>query len=91
MLYALAAAVVWGVPCGLGRAPFWVVMIGGVAAAGLAVWLEWDALVGRAPNRRRNFWLLIVASFVFLAMMGVGIVSLGYFLGEWLQFQLRRL
>jgi hypothetical protein len=91
MLYALAAAVAWGVLSGLWRAPFWVVSVGGLAAAGVAVRLEWDALGGRAPHRRPNFWLLIVASFVFLAMMGVGIVSLGYFLGEWLLFQLRRL
>jgi hypothetical protein len=90
MLYALAAAVAWGALCGLGRAPFWAVTIGGLAAAGLAVWLEWDALGGRTPTRRPNFWLLLALSFVFLAMMGVGIVSLGYFLGEWLLFQLRR-
>jgi hypothetical protein len=91
MLYALAAAVGWGAVCGLLHAPFWAVVMGGVAAAGLAVRLEWDALGGRSPNRRPNFWLLLAAAYVFLGMMGVGVVSLGYFLGEWLLFQLHRL
>ena len=90
MLYAFGAAVVWGAVCGLMHAPFWAVAIGGLAAAALAIWLEWDALAG-GPNRRRNFMLLLAAADVFLAMMGVGIVSLGYFLGEWLLFQLHRL
>jgi hypothetical protein len=91
MLYALAAAVVWGALCGLFHAPFPVVFVGGLGAAGLAVWLEWDALGGRDANRRPNFHLLLAASYVFLAIIGVGIVSLGYFLGEWLLFQLRRI
>jgi hypothetical protein len=90
MLYALAAAVAWGVVCGLAHAPFWAVAIGGLAAAALAVWLEWNAL-GGGPNRRPNFMLLLAAAYVFLAMLGVGTVSLGYFLGEWLLFQLHRL
>jgi len=90
MLYALATAVAWGVVCGLFHGPFLVVAIGGLGAAGLALWLEWDTL-GREAARRPNFPLLLAAAFVFLAMMSVGIVSLGYFLGEWLLFQLRRL
>ena len=91
MLLALSAAVLWGALCGLSHAPFWIVVIGGLAAAGLAIWLEWRALNGGGPNRRPNFFLLLAAAYVFLAMMGVGIVSLGYFLGEWLLFQLHRL
>ena len=91
MLYALAAAVVGGAFCALFHAPFWPVAAGGLAAAALAIWLEWDALGGRDANRRPNFHLLLAASYVFLAIIGVGIVSLGYFLGEWLLFQLHRL
>jgi hypothetical protein len=91
MLYALAAAVAWGVLCGLFRAPFAAVVLGGLAAAGLALWLEWESLGGREANRRPNFHPLLAAAYVFLAIIGVGIVSLGYFLGEWGLFQLRRL
>jgi hypothetical protein len=91
MLYALAAAVLWGVLCGLFHAPFWPVAIGGLAAAGLAIWFEWEALGGRATPRRANFHLLLAAAYVFLAIFGVGVVSLGYFLGEWLLHKLPRL
>ena len=91
MLYALAAAVLWGVFCSLFHAPFWAVALGGLSAAGLAVWLEWEALGGRETNRRPNFHLLLAAAYVFLAIIGVGVVSLGYFLGEWGVFQLRRM
>ncbi|HXQ14801.1 MAG TPA: hypothetical protein VN814_09285 [Caulobacteraceae bacterium] len=91
MLYALAVALLWGALCGLVHAPFWAVVMGGVAAAALAIRLEWDALGGRSSNRRPNFWLLLAAAYVFLGMMGVGVVSLGYYLGEWLLFQLHRL
>ena len=89
MLYALAAAVIWGAVCGLMHAPFWAVVMGGIAVAGLAIRLEWNAL--GTQSQRPNFWLLLAAAYVFLGMMGVGIVSLGYYLGEWLLFQLHRL
>jgi hypothetical protein len=91
MLYAVAAAVLWGVLCSLVHAQFWAVAIGGLGAAALAIWLEWDALGGRQANRRPNFYLLLAAAYIFLAIIGVGMVSLGYFLGEWGLFQLRRI
>ena len=91
MLYALAAAVTWGVICGLFHAPFWVVVIGGLSAAVLAVWLEWEALGGRGADRPPNFHLLLAAGYGFLAIIGVGLVSVGYFLGEWLLRQAPRL
>jgi hypothetical protein len=84
MLYGAAAAVIWGVACGVALAPFWPVALGGVGAAGLAIWLEWEALGGRAKPRRPNFALLLIAAFVFLAILGVGLASLGYFAGEML-------
>jgi len=82
MLIATAAAVAWGALCGALLAPFWPVALGGLGAAALAVWLEWDALGGRAEPRRPNFALLLGAAFVFLAILGVGLASVGYFLGE---------
>jgi hypothetical protein len=90
MLYAVAAGVGWGVVCGLLHAPFWAVAIGGVAASAWAIQLEWDAIGGGPARQRSNFWLLLAAAYAFLVMMAIGIVSLGYFLGEWLLFQLHR-
>jgi hypothetical protein len=90
MLYALGAAVIWGALCGLFHAPFWVVAIGGLGAAALAVRLEWDALASPQARQRANFPLLLAAAFVFLAIIGVGVTSLGYFLGEWLLPRLPR-
>ena len=91
MLYALAAAVVWGALCGLFHTPYWVVIVGGLGAAALAMRLEWDALASPEARRRGNFHLLLAAAYVFLAITGVGVVSLGYFLGEWLLPRLPRL
>jgi hypothetical protein len=53
--------------------------------------LEWDALASPDARRRANFHLLLAAAYVFLAIIGVGVVSLGYFLGEWLLPRLPRL
>jgi hypothetical protein len=90
MLYALGAAIAWGAACGLLSAQFWGVVVGGLAAAALALWLEWDALK-RSSDGNRNFYLMIAAAYVFLAMVGVGVVSLGYYLGEWLLAKLAHL
>ena len=84
LLYGLAAGVAWGVACGVVHAPFWAVAIGGLAAAALALWLE-RATLRQAGGGRRTFPLLLAAAFGFLAVMAVGLVSLGYFLGEWLR------
>ncbi|MFI4933763.1 MAG: hypothetical protein ACHP7N_04025 [Caulobacterales bacterium] len=89
LLYALAAALVWGAACGLIHGPFWGVVVGGVATAALAVWLEWEALSRPVNGRRRpNFPLLLAMSYVFLSLVAVGVVSLGYFAGEWLRHKL---
>ena len=82
MLYAAAAAVICGVACGALATPFWPIGAAGLAAAALAIRLEWDALGGAASPRRANFALLLAAAFVFLAIIGVGLASVGYLLGE---------
>ena len=88
MLYALAAAIAWGALCGMFHGPFALVALGGLAAAALSLWLEWASLGGPEASRRPNFVLLMVAAYVFVALVGVGIVSLGYWLGEWLLHKL---
>lgn len=90
MLYAFGGALAFGVVCGLLHAPYWVVVIGGLVAAAAAFWLEREAMAGPAMRQRPNFPLLISAAFIFVAMVGVGIVSLGYFLDEWAIFKLMR-
>jgi hypothetical protein len=88
ILYALGGALAFGVVCGLLHAPFWAVPIGGLAAAAAAFRLEWDAMGGPEVRQRPNFALLISAAFLFVAMVGVGVVALGYFLDEWAIFKL---
>ena len=84
ILLGLAAAFAWGVACGLPRGPFWAVAIGGLAAAGLSLWLERRALEPPAGAGRAATALMLAAAYAFLTLVATGIVSLGYFLGEWL-------
>ena len=85
LLLGLAAAVVWGGLCGAPHAPFWLVAGGGLGAAALAMRLEWTALTQPVASRKVDIRLLLIAAFVFLAIIGVGLASLGYFAGEWLR------
>jgi len=77
LLPAAAAALAWGGLCGLARGPFLLVAAGGLGAAALGLWLERAALAEPAAGRRAPRALLIAAAFGFLAMMGVGLASLG--------------
>jgi hypothetical protein len=88
MLYALGGALVFGLACGFVHAPFWAVVIGGAAAAIAAMRLEWASLGGAEVRQRPNYPLLLTAAFVFVAIVCVGVVSLGYFLHEWAVFKL---
>jgi hypothetical protein len=88
ILYALGGALAFGVACGLLHAPYWTVVVGGLVAAAAAFWLEREAMAGPAVRQRPNFPLLVSSAFVFVAMVGVGVVSLGYFLDEWAIFKL---
>jgi hypothetical protein len=73
ILYGLAAGFVW-------------VVVGGLAAAALGLWLERAALAQSARGgRRANLALLVAAAYAFLTLVAVGMVSVGYFAGEWLR------
>ena len=79
--YGLGAALVLGAVCGLLNAPFAVVAILGLACAGRALRLEWAALTtAKDGARRANIGLQLTAAYVFLAMVCIGLVSLGDFL-----------
>jgi hypothetical protein len=79
--YGMAGAFVLGLACGALHAPFPVVALIGLAAAALSLRMEWRALTA-APSggRRRNIGLQLVGAYLFLAAVGVGLVSLGDFL-----------
>ena len=75
MLAAFAAALAWGAACGLVRAPFAAVLVGGLGAAALAMWLGWATLTRPAKGRTADVRLLLAAAYGFLAIIGVGLVS----------------
>jgi hypothetical protein len=83
VLTSLAAAIAWGLICGMFRAPFALVAVGGLAAAALGFWLERATLVTPETARRKDFYLILVAGFGFFAVLGVGIVSLGSLFARW--------
>ena len=83
ILYALAAALVWGAACGVLRAPYWLVAVGGLGAATLGFWLLREVLAGPETRRRGDFYLILAAGYGFFAIVGVGLVSLICLLSEW--------
>ena len=84
VLAAIGLAIAWGLASGALRAPFFVVIVGGLAAAALAFWLERDVLADPATAARKDFRLIAAAGFGFLAVIGVGVTSLGYLAAIWL-------
>jgi hypothetical protein len=76
------AAIGWGVACGGLRTPFLAVAAGGLAAAALAFWLERTALVGPETRRRDDFYLILAAGCGFFAIVGVGLASVGFIVGN---------
>ena len=85
MLAAFAAALAWGAACGLVRAPFAAVIVGGLGAAALAMWLERATLTRPAPGRTTDVRVLLAAAYAFLAIIGVGVVSAAYLGIAWLR------
>jgi hypothetical protein len=83
ILASLATAIAWGVACGTYRAPFWAVLIGGLGAAALGFWLERDVLAGPDTAARKDFPLILAAGYGFFAIVGVGLVSVGYLIAVW--------
>jgi len=84
ILGAIGVAFAWGSASGWVGAPFWIVVLGGLIAAALGFWLERDVLLTEETRVRRDFPLILAAGCAFLAVVGVGLVSLSYLLGEWL-------
>jgi hypothetical protein len=88
IIFALAAAILWGMACGGLRAPFFVVAIGGLAAAAFGFWLERAVLLGPDTTARKDFYTILIAACGFFAVCGIGLASLGVILGNGLILQL---
>jgi len=84
VLATIGGAFGWGSASGWLGAQFWVVVLGGLAAASVGFWLERDVLLSAETRARRDFALILAAGYAFLAVVGVGLVSLSYLAGEWL-------
>ena len=82
-LGAIATAIVWGALCGVFRAPYPLVVIGGLATAAMAFWLERAVLAGPETRERKDFALILAAGYGFLAFVGVGLVALSCLLSIW--------
>jgi hypothetical protein len=79
--YGLVVALVLGFGCGVFHAPFSAVVVLGLIVAAGSLWVERDALTtGPNGERRTNIRLQLAAAYVFMAIVAVGLVSLGYFL-----------
>src|SRR5579859_976493 len=79
--YGLLAALVLGVACRFINAPPPALVGLGLIVAALSLWTEREALTA-APGgaRRNNIGLQLAAAYVFLALVAIGAISLGYFL-----------
>lgn len=83
VLAALVAAIGWGAACGVLRAPYWAVAVGGIGLAALGFWLERATLSSPETVARKDFRLIFAAGFGFFVVVGVGVVSLSALLATW--------
>ena len=79
--YGLVVALALGFGCGLIHAPFWAVVVLGLILAAGSLWAERGPLT-TAPDgsQRTNIQLQLAAAYVFMCLVMIGLVSLGYFL-----------
>jgi len=82
-LVALVAAIGWGIVCGVLRAPYGAVAVGGIGLAAIGFWLERATLFGPETVARKDFHLIAVAGFGFFAVIGIGVVSLSALIATW--------
>jgi hypothetical protein len=88
MLYAFGAAIALGLPLGFLHEPYWPVVVIGLAAAVLALWLEREPIMAASQGREpTNFYLTLAVAFVFVAIICIGCVAVGCFVGEWLRLK----
>jgi hypothetical protein len=83
LIAALALAIAWGMLAGVVRAPYFAVVVGGLAASALGFWLERAVLITPETRARKDFQLIVVAGYGMFAVVGVGLVSLSALLSRW--------
>lgn len=78
--WGLAVALALGFGCGLIHAPFWLVMALGLIVAAGSLWAERAALTAGPDGKpRTNIRLQLAMAYVFVSVVMIGVVSLGYF------------
>ncbi len=79
--YGLIVALVLGVGCRFIHAPPIMIVALGLIVAAWSLWMEREALTA-APDggRRTNIRLQLTAAYIFMTLVAIGTVSLGYFL-----------
>ena len=78
MIYAAIAAILWGGLTGVLHAPFWAIVIGGLGAAGLCLWLERTAIERTWTGDRRLLYWMIAPAYAFLAIVAVCLAAVVY-------------
>jgi hypothetical protein len=76
MIYALVAAIVWGVLAHLLHAPLFLLIVGALLVTGGGFWLERERLTRSAPANRQTFFLLLAAAYAFVAMVTAAFVAM---------------
>jgi hypothetical protein len=75
MIYALVAAVLWGVLTHFLHTPLWLLIVGALLIVGGGFWLERERLTRSAPANRQTFWLLLAAAYAFVSMVTIAFVG----------------
>ena len=75
MIYALVAAVLWGVLAHFLHTPLWLLIVGALLIVGGGFWLERERLTRSAPANRQTFFLLLAAAYAFVAMVTTAFVA----------------
>ncbi|HEY3797321.1 MAG TPA: hypothetical protein VGL58_03135 [Caulobacteraceae bacterium] len=88
LLYAFGAAIAVGLPLGFFHAPYWPVVVLGVIAAAGGLWLEREPIKASTAGRSQgNVYGLLAIAYVFVAIICIGCVAVGDFVGEWLRLK----
>ena len=75
MIYALVAAVLWGVLTHFLHVPLWLLIVGALLIVGGGFWLERERLTRSEPANRQTFFLLLAAAYAFVAIVTASFVA----------------
>jgi hypothetical protein len=75
MIYALVAAVLWGVLTYFLHTPLWLLVVGALLIVGGGFWLERERLTRSAPANRQTFFLVLAAAYAFVAIVAAALIA----------------